>query len=90
MGVVVIAVVAVAALTLFSSPSTLPASANVTIDPVKRSCKNTTAFTCTMVLNATPGSAGVSDVKSVILRQGDLDGPEGIRTLDLSIISRVL
>jgi hypothetical protein len=65
--VVIIAVVALAAVTLLSSSSNLPASTNVTIDSVKSNCKNTTTFTCTIILNAKQGSVSISDVKSVTI-----------------------
>lgn len=61
----VVVLVLGAAFFLFSGSSNLPTSSNVTIDPVKSSCKNTTTFTCTIVLNAKQGSVNTSDVKSV-------------------------
>ncbi len=63
--VLVVVVVLGAAFFLFSSNSNLPTSTNVSIDPVKSSCKNTNQFTCTIVLNAKQGSVSISDVKSV-------------------------
>jgi hypothetical protein len=63
--VIVVVIVLGAAFFLFSGSSNLPTSTNVSIDPVKSSCKNTTTFTCTIVLDAKQGSVSASDVKSV-------------------------
>jgi hypothetical protein len=64
-GVVLAIVIALGLAFVLSSSSSMPTSTNVYIDPVKSNCKNTTAFTCTIVLNAKQGSVSVSDVKSV-------------------------
>jgi hypothetical protein len=64
---VVVAIALAIAVILSSSPTALPASTNIYVAPVGNACKNTTSFSCTIVLNAKQGSVSVSDVKSVTI-----------------------
>jgi hypothetical protein len=66
-GVVVVAIALGMAINVLSSPSALPQSKNVYVDPDQSSCKGGSTFSCTIVLDARTGSVSVSDVKSVAI-----------------------
>jgi hypothetical protein len=66
-GVVVVAIALVVAVNLLSSPSALPASTNVYVNPQQSSCKGGSSFSCTVVLDARQGVVTMSEVKSVVV-----------------------